>query len=80
MKTMSNIFFIKKEVIESSYNEGRLKQFLFTTIQLFFILATVFLYKFETENHLNKILPVIFIGFIINEWLPMRYKMLFFYQ
>jgi len=57
----------------------RLRVSLFTTLQLTVLLGLVYLYKFETANQVQQVLPLILAGFVIHELLPLRFRLPFFF-
>lgn len=56
----------------------RVRTLSLTLFQLAALLSTIYIFRFETENHIEKILPLIFGGFIIHEALPLRFRLPFF--
>lgn len=58
---------------------GRIKTIFLTAVQLICLFGTIILYHFESESHLEQILPLIFFGYLVHESLPLRFRLPFFF-
>ncbi len=47
-------------------------------VQLALVLLVMFLYEIERPRGMERIIPLIFVGFVIHAWLPLRFRMPFF--
>ena len=63
-----------------SANEGppEVWRFAGICIQLVLVLLAMFLYEIESARGFHLLLPLIFVGFIVNAWLPLQFRMPFF--
>ncbi|MCB0401867.1 MAG: hypothetical protein KDD41_07275 [Flavobacteriales bacterium] len=58
--------------------KNKLLNFLLILVQVSLLFFVIHQFNIEKDTQLNKLLPVILIGFVVHYWLPFKYKLPFF--